>query len=131
MTIGEFRTITKYMPDDTKLSFSYGGGAIYINTMLPMNGVLLLCNKVFGQVDSEGIFNSMCLLSDKDKIKEENELIDSTKQLRIKIEECIDKLIKGRKTHDKEKEGMTYSEMESLMVATMQQLDCLIKKIES
>ena len=131
MTIGKFKTITKYMPDDTKLSFSYGDGAIDINTMLPMNGGLLLCEKVFGQVDSEGIFNSMCLLSDKDKIKEENELIDSTKQLRIKIEECIDKLIKGRKTHDKEKEGMAYSEMESLMVATMQQLDCLINRIES
>ena len=131
MTIGEFRTITKHMPDDTKLSFSYGDGAIYINTMLPMNGGLLLCEKVFGQTDSEGIANSMCLLSDKDKIKEENELIDSTKQLRIKIEECIDKLLEGRKTHDKEKEGMTYSEMESLMVATMQQLDCLIKKMES
>lgn len=131
MTIGEFRTITKYMPDDTKLSFSYGDGAIDINTMLPMNGGLLLCEKVFGQTDSEGIANSMCLLSDKDKIKEENELIDSTKQLRVKIEECIDKLLEGRKTHDKEKEGIAYSEMESLMVATMQQLDCLIKKIES
>lgn len=131
MTIGEFRKITKYIPDDTKLSFSYGDGDIDINTMLPMDGGLLLCNKVFGQVDSEGIFNSMCLLSDKYKIKEENELIDSTKQLRIKIEECIDKLIKERKTHDKEKEGMAYSEMESLMVATMQQLDCLINRIES
>lgn len=128
MTIGEFRAITKYMPGDTKLSFSYGDGAIDINTMLPMNGGLLLCEKVFGQTDSEGIANSMCLLSDKDKIKEENELIDSTKQLRIKIEECIDKLLEGRKTHDKKKEGMTYSEMESLMVATMQQLDCLIDK---
>lgn len=128
MTIGDFRTISKYMPDDTKLSFSYGDGAIDINTMLPMDRELLLCNKVFGQVDSEGIFNSMCLLSDKDKIKEENELIDSTKQLRVKIEECIDKLLEGRKTHDKEKEGIAYSEMESLMVATMQQLDCLIDK---
>lgn len=128
MTIGEFRTISKYMPDDTKLSFSYGDGAIDINTMLPMNGGLLLCEKVFEQVGSEGIFNSMCLLSDKDKIKEENELIDSTKQLRVKIEECIDKLLEGRITHDEEKEGMAYSEMESLMVATMQQLDCLIDK---
>lgn len=130
MTIGEFRTISKYMPDDTKLSFSYGDGAIDINTMLPMNGGLLLCEKVFGQVDSEGIFNSMCLLSDKDKIKEENELIDSTKQLIAKIEECVDKLLEGRKTHNKEKEGMAYSEMESLMVATMQKLDCLINKFE-
>ena len=57
MNIGKFRTITKYMPDDTKLSFSYGDGAIDINTMLPINGGLLLCEKVFGQVDFEGIFN--------------------------------------------------------------------------
>lgn len=131
MTIGKFRTITKYVPDDTKLSFSYGDGAIDINTMLPMDRGLLLCNKVFGQVDSEGILNSMLLLSDKDKIKEENKLISSTKQLRIDIEKCIDQLLEGRITHDKEKEGMAYSEMESLMVATMQQLDCIIKKIES
>ena len=95
MTIGDFRTISKYMPDDTKLSFSYGDGATDINTMMPMDGGLLLCNKVFGQVDSEGIFNSMCLLSDMDKIKEEEKLIDSTKQLRNDIEKCIDQLLEG------------------------------------
>ena len=128
MTIGKFKTITKYMPDDTKLSFSYGDGAIDINTMLPMDRELLLCNKVFGQTDSEGIFTSMCFLSDMDKIKEEEKLIDSTKQLRNDIEKCIDQLLEGRKTQDKEKEGIAYSEMESLMVATMQQLDCLIDK---
>lgn len=131
MTIGKFRTITKYMPDDTELLFSYGGRYSDINTLTPIKRGLVLCDKVFEQTDSEGIANSIFLLSDKGKIKEENELIDSTKQLRVKIEECIDKLLEGRKTHDKEKECIAYSEMESLMVATMQQLDCLIKRIES
>lgn len=129
MTIGKFRTITKYMPGDTELLFSYGGGYSDINTLAPIKGGLVLCDKIFGQTDSEGIVNSMCLLSDKDKIKEENELINSTKQLRIDIEGCIDQLLEGRKEHNKEKEGMAYSKMESLMVATIQQLDCLIQKI--
>lgn len=131
MTIGKFRAITKYMPDDIELLSSYGGGYFDINTLSTMIGNLILCDEIFEKTHSEGIVESMCLLSDKDKIKEENKLISSTKQLRIDIEKCIDQLLEGRKIHDKEKEGMAYSEMESLMVATMQQLDCIIKKIES
>ena len=129
MTIGKFRKITKYIPDDIDLLFSYGGGYANINTLASINGGLVLCDEMFDQTDSEGIVNSMFLLSDKNKIKEENALIDSTKQLRIDIEKCIDQLLEGRKEHDKEKEGIAYSKMESLMVATMQQLDCLIQKI--
>lgn len=73
MTIVEFRTITKYMPDDIELLSSCGGGYSDINTLTPIKGGLVLCDKIFEQTNSEGIANSIFLLSDKDKIKEENE----------------------------------------------------------
>ena len=55
--------------------------------------------------------------------------LTSTKSLYNDIDNCISLLLKGRSNKDKDVEGQALSEMERLMCATMQQLDCLIDYI--
>jgi hypothetical protein len=53
-----------------------------------------------------------------------NNLKDSTIELYNEIDECIDNLISARKNRKDESEALF--KMESLMVATLQQLTCII-----
>lgn len=53
-----------------------------------------------------------------------NNLKDSTIELYNDINECIDDLISARKNHIDESDALF--RMESLMVATLQQLTCII-----
>ena len=58
------------------------------------------------------------------------ELIKSTKGLYNDIDSCIDELIKARVGHNQENEGKALFRMEGLMVATLQQLDCIIDSLQ-
>ena len=58
------------------------------------------------------------------------ELIKSTKDLYNDIDSCIGKLIKARFDHNQENEGKALFRMEGLMVATLQQLDCIINSLQ-
>lgn len=53
-------------------------------------------------------------------------LIESTQQLYNDIDKCVDKLLQGRRFHDLKQESNSLIEMESLMVATLQQLQCIL-----
>lgn len=53
-------------------------------------------------------------------------LIESTQQLYNDIDKCIDKLLESRKNWDTKQEMNSLIEMESLMVATLQQLQCIL-----
>lgn len=55
-------------------------------------------------------------------------IIESTKQLYSDIQSCIDNLIKARL--NKEPEYKCYQQMEHLLVCSLQQLQCLINKLE-
>ena len=57
-------------------------------------------------------------------------LLKSTYDLGRDIDNCIIKLIYYRSISNKEEEYIAHSHMESLMVATMQQLDCLTDTIK-
>lgn len=58
------------------------------------------------------------------------ELIESSKKLQGDIDKCISKLIHARTYHDRIEHEGAVSDMESLMTATMQQLQCCIDKLE-
>ena len=58
------------------------------------------------------------------------ELIKSTKGLYNDIDSCIDELLKARVGHNQENEGKALFRMEGLMVATLQQLDCIIDSFQ-
>ena len=58
------------------------------------------------------------------------ELIKSTKGLYNDIDSCIDELLKARVDHNQENEGKALFRMEGLMVATLQQLDCIIDSLQ-
>lgn len=58
------------------------------------------------------------------------ELIKSTKGLYNDIDSCIDELLKARFDHNQENEGKALFRMEGLMVATLQQLDCIIDSLQ-
>lgn len=58
------------------------------------------------------------------------ELIKSTKGLYNDIDSCIDELLKARVGHNQENEGKALFRMEGLMVATLQQLDCIIDSLQ-
>lgn len=57
-------------------------------------------------------------------------LLETTKILYNDINDCITKLCKARLDGDKRKEERQECRMESLMVLTLQQLDCIINEIE-
>ena len=59
------------------------------------------------------------------------ELINSTKELYNKIDKSIDKLLKAKSEKDITTINETYYYQESLLVQTMQQLDCLISYIDN
>ena len=58
------------------------------------------------------------------------ELIKSTKSLYNDIDSCIGELIKARLDHNQENEGKALFRMEGLMVATLQQLGCIIDSLQ-
>ena len=58
------------------------------------------------------------------------ELINSTKELYNKIDKSIDKLLTAKSKKDITTINETYYYQETLLVQTMQQLDCLISYIE-
>ena len=58
------------------------------------------------------------------------ELIESTKRLQGEIDKCIMKLIHARQYHDKIEEAGAVFDMERLLVASAQQLQCCIDKLE-
>lgn len=58
------------------------------------------------------------------------ELIESTKRLQGDIDKCIMKLIHARQYHDKIEEAGAVLDMERLLVASAQQLQCCIDKLE-
>lgn len=54
-------------------------------------------------------------------------LIESTQQLYNDIDKCVDKLLRTKVGRvDKVETYLVYNEMESLMVATLQQLQCVL-----
>lgn len=57
-------------------------------------------------------------------------LLETTKLLRNDIDNCIGKLCKARLDGDKRREQRQECRMEQLMVATSQQLDCIINELE-
>lgn len=58
------------------------------------------------------------------------ELIKSTRALYFDIDACITELIRARTEQNEENEGKALFRMEGLMVATMQQLDCIIDSLQ-
>ena len=58
------------------------------------------------------------------------ELIESTKRLQGEIDKCISKLIHARKCREKMEEEVARFDMERLLVACNQQLQCCIDKLE-
>lgn len=58
------------------------------------------------------------------------ELIESTKRLQGDIDKCISNLIHARQYHDKIEESGAVLDMERLLVASAQQLQCCIDKLE-
>lgn len=59
------------------------------------------------------------------------ELIESTKELYRDINKCLDCLCKARITDNTILEGEALFSMESLMVSTLQHLQCIIDSIEN
>lgn len=57
-------------------------------------------------------------------------LIESTKRLQGDIDKCISNLIHARQYHDKVEEAGAVLDMERLLVASAQQLQCCIDKLE-
>ena len=57
-------------------------------------------------------------------------LIESTKRLQEDIDKCISNLIHARQYHDKIEEAGAVLDMERLLVASAQQLQCCIDKLE-
>lgn len=53
-------------------------------------------------------------------------LRQSTQELYNDIDSCIDELLAARKSKDEDGEGRALFRMEGLMVATLQQLSCII-----
>lgn len=58
------------------------------------------------------------------------ELIESSKKLQGDIDKCISQIIEARKYRNETQLGDAYWQMESLMTATMQQLQCVIDALE-
>lgn len=58
-------------------------------------------------------------------------LIESTQQLYNDIDKCVDKLLQARRRHDSKQEMDSLIEMESLMVATLQQLQCILDHLKN
>ena len=56
-------------------------------------------------------------------------LRQSTQELYNDIDSCIDELLAARKTKDENGEGRALFRMEGLMVATLQQLACILEAI--
>ena len=59
-----------------------------------------------------------------------NQLLSSTIELQADIQKCLDMLVNNRLNHDKAKESEALWKMENLMVGTVQQLQCIIDKLE-
>lgn len=59
------------------------------------------------------------------QIMRQRQLIETTKLLRSDIDDCITKLCNARLEGDKHREQEQACRMEQLMVATLQQLDCI------
>ena len=59
-----------------------------------------------------------------------NELLSSTIELQADLQICLSLLINARLNHDKAKEAEALWKMENLMVGTVQQLQCVIDKLE-
>lgn len=59
-------------------------------------------------------------------------LIESTQQLYNDIDKCIDKLLRTKVGRvDKIETYLVYTEMEFLMVATLQQLQCILDHLKN
>lgn len=58
-------------------------------------------------------------------------LRQSTQELYNDIDSCIDELLAARKAKDEDGEGRTLFRMEGLMVATLQQLSCILDALPS
>lgn len=58
------------------------------------------------------------------------ELIENTKRLQGDIDKCISNLVHSRMYHDKIEEAGAVLDMERLLVASAQQLQCCIDKLE-
>lgn len=58
-------------------------------------------------------------------------LRQSTQELYNDIDSCIDELLAARKAKDKDGEGRALFRMEGLMVATLQQLSCILDALPS
>lgn len=58
------------------------------------------------------------------------ELIESTERLQGDIDRCIRNLVHARQYHDKIEEAGAVLDMERLLVASAQQLQCCVDKLE-
>lgn len=56
-------------------------------------------------------------------------LVESTQKLYNDIDKCIDKLLQSRKNYNIKQEYDAMMEMEGLMIATQQQLTCILDKL--
>lgn len=59
-----------------------------------------------------------------------NQLLSSTIELQADIQKSLSLLINARLNHNKAKEAEALCKMENLMVGTVQQLQCIIDKLE-
>lgn len=59
------------------------------------------------------------------------ELVKSTKQLYNDIDACIDDLLDARFNGNESEEHLALCKMESLLVDTLQQLDCILDYLDS
>lgn len=59
-----------------------------------------------------------------------NQLSSCTIELQSDIQECLSLLVNARLNHDQAKESGALCKMESLMVGTAQQLQCIIDKLK-
>lgn len=57
-------------------------------------------------------------------------LIESTKRLQGDVDRCISRLVNARQYHDKIDEAGAVLDMERLLVASAQQLQCCIDKLQ-
>lgn len=59
----------------------------------------------------------------------DNNLLESTIELKNSIDSCMGDLVSSRLSHDRQLENQCLSVAESLLVLTSQQLDCIISEI--
>lgn len=91
-----------------------------------MIGILQIGPKIINNYVEHTIYNKKYIMYNIET------LIESTQQLYNDIDKCIDKLLRTKVGRvDKIETYLVYTEMESLMVATLQQLQCILDHLKN